>query len=566
MSTIRKPNKQMYDFHTLFWKKIEEELRIFTLLEKRPKRELPLYELRPDDLNIDLQKVKQWSEQTEQIYNQLLENGYADFICNKEYLREVFLDLKFNRQYINCMDKELLNLKNLKILELNQNLITTIENIPPQLLELHLFQNHISQISIQMKPSKSLLFLGLGFNKLNDNQITNIPKFFPNLVCLDISNNLLEDIQNLLSVVCNLSSLKMLCAYGNPICLLSNYKKGLIHALINLEYLDNEKIIKGEIIEDEKIQQQIQEIPEESQLDEAANTQILQNQIQQYSGKSQKQIKIRFKIDTLENLPEGIVLDKQAFPKAEQFPEQFQTQAKFEIPSEIPEINHNLTGKAISEEICKDEDYFRLDMKVDFIEEFPVNIQTKEMLNKGIICRIYKTEPLMENIENQEEKQVKIDPQTGFPEESTAFVGLFRLDLQKWNSDGNMPKVLKYKYPIFEENILKVPEFFFPIENEQKLIKKNAEKINLMLKQQEESEKPIETEVLDPKKKDNKKKEVKKQDKKPQKKTGKDEEKPRVVPISSFPVFQRQQVFVDVDNIYLSLRKWLVAAQMEIVQ
>jgi hypothetical protein len=57
------------------------------------------------------------------LLNEILENGYADFICNKDHIREVFKELKFNKMHINNIDKELLTFPNLEILELNENLI-----------------------------------------------------------------------------------------------------------------------------------------------------------------------------------------------------------------------------------------------------------------------------------------------------------------------------------------------------------------------------------------------------------------------------------------------------------
>jgi hypothetical protein len=93
-----------------------------------------------------------------------------------------------------------------------------------------------------MKPAKNLLYLGLGYNKLNDDSIANLHNLFPNLVCLDVSNNYLEDVEFVLNSISKFKRLKMFCAYGNPICCLPNYKKGFIHALIDLEYFDNKKV------------------------------------------------------------------------------------------------------------------------------------------------------------------------------------------------------------------------------------------------------------------------------------------------------------------------------------
>lgn len=57
------------------------------ILEKKPLKKLKLYEIDPEDLYINLEEVAQWSQDNRILYNEIRENGYADFICNKEYIR-----------------------------------------------------------------------------------------------------------------------------------------------------------------------------------------------------------------------------------------------------------------------------------------------------------------------------------------------------------------------------------------------------------------------------------------------------------------------------------------------
>lgn len=48
-------------FGELFWKKIREEMRIPIVLEKAPRKPLKLFELDPEDMQINLELVKKWS-------------------------------------------------------------------------------------------------------------------------------------------------------------------------------------------------------------------------------------------------------------------------------------------------------------------------------------------------------------------------------------------------------------------------------------------------------------------------------------------------------------------------
>lgn len=70
----------------------------------------------------------------------------------------------------------------------------------------------------------------------------NISKYFPSLVSLDISNNFLENIEVVIENVEKFPKLKMLNAYGNPICLLSGYKSSILHEIQAIEILDNKRI------------------------------------------------------------------------------------------------------------------------------------------------------------------------------------------------------------------------------------------------------------------------------------------------------------------------------------
>ena len=69
---------------------------------------------------------------------------------------EVFKEIKFNKMQINNMDEGLLKFPNLEILELNNNLVKTIQNIPSSLKELHLFSNSVSKFSPKLKDVSNL--------------------------------------------------------------------------------------------------------------------------------------------------------------------------------------------------------------------------------------------------------------------------------------------------------------------------------------------------------------------------------------------------------------------------
>ena len=108
-------------------------MRMEVLRDKNPTKKLKLYELTEEEIGIEIEKTKNWSSNNQQIYFEISENGFAEFICNKEYLREVYTELLFPNQNIQSLDTELQKFINLKILNLNNNQILKLENLPTSL-------------------------------------------------------------------------------------------------------------------------------------------------------------------------------------------------------------------------------------------------------------------------------------------------------------------------------------------------------------------------------------------------------------------------------------------------
>jgi Leucine-rich repeat (LRR) protein len=74
--------------------------------------------------------VSEWSQDNLKLYQLILENGMAEFICNKEFLFEFYQTLSFVDKQLSNIDSLTLKLSNLRTLNLVSNNISTIENIP----------------------------------------------------------------------------------------------------------------------------------------------------------------------------------------------------------------------------------------------------------------------------------------------------------------------------------------------------------------------------------------------------------------------------------------------------
>lgn len=78
----------------------------------------------------------------------ILENGMAEFICNKPFLYEFYTSLAFIGKGIKVIDHDSAKFSQLKTLNLSENKISTIEYIPSTLKELYLDFNIINDIQL----------------------------------------------------------------------------------------------------------------------------------------------------------------------------------------------------------------------------------------------------------------------------------------------------------------------------------------------------------------------------------------------------------------------------------
>ena len=81
--------------------------------------------------------------------------------------------------------------------------------------------------------------MGLAYNKIRNFTLFDITEQYPNLFCLDLSHNDIDNITYTLEYLKKLQSLKMLYLVGNPIVLVHDYREILKQNFPNLIYIDN---------------------------------------------------------------------------------------------------------------------------------------------------------------------------------------------------------------------------------------------------------------------------------------------------------------------------------------
>lgn len=179
-------------------------------------------ELDDDKLDGDERALSQFSDEAVDLKGILRKIGPQKDVCNRTYLTCFFQSFSLKKKGIECLDIQIEQFKNLQILNLSFNKLETLEYLPPNLKELHCASNQL--VSINTKPVKSLIHIGLAYNQLTENEIPKIAMCFPNLFSVDMSFNKVCCLQTIVDSFKHCAGLKMLNFKGNPVVLAKNYR------------------------------------------------------------------------------------------------------------------------------------------------------------------------------------------------------------------------------------------------------------------------------------------------------------------------------------------------------
>lgn len=164
--------------------------------------------------------------------------GLNKDICSEEYLYKFFETFYAQKNSIKTLDESLMRFENLQILNLTNNKIERLQNLPPNLRELNLTGNLVAEVEPLRTPLGSLIHLGLAYNAIRTPALVNITKNFPNLFCLDLAFNELTDFRSACQWLERLEGIKMLYLCGNPCQLTPDYRDILKQRFQSLRILD----------------------------------------------------------------------------------------------------------------------------------------------------------------------------------------------------------------------------------------------------------------------------------------------------------------------------------------
>jgi len=112
--------------------------------------------------------------------------------------------------------------------------LTEIDQLPPNIKFLKAYNNQV--VRVTCKSTKSLAFLGLGYNPLGEDALPQIIKRFPNLLSLDLCFTRVASLDAM--TASSLPKLRHLCLTGSPACLLPFYRLTVLGEFPLLQALD----------------------------------------------------------------------------------------------------------------------------------------------------------------------------------------------------------------------------------------------------------------------------------------------------------------------------------------
>ncbi len=131
-------------------------------------------ELNFEKYDLDMDNALSWSPDNRKIERAIMDQGYdKNTTMNIHYIKEQYSELDFTSMGIIEIDKDMLTFPNLKILELSQNNIHTLTNLPMNLEECIITNNGLSRLDNRLL-IPSLQYLNVSGNLLSEAHLSKI--------------------------------------------------------------------------------------------------------------------------------------------------------------------------------------------------------------------------------------------------------------------------------------------------------------------------------------------------------------------------------------------------------
>mmetsp|Transcript_17877 Transcript_17877/g.30378 ORF Transcript_17877/g.30378 Transcript_17877/m.30378 type:complete len:188 (+) Transcript_17877:19-582(+) len=186
MTTAANPSATT-TFSECFWKFIKENVGITKIYpavsshRQQKNRKVPSFEERQeridrmllktdkedDKLSTNDASLSSWSPDAVRLARIIKQLGIVQDVCVEDYILGFFGTMSIQERMLRQLDPTLARFQHLKVLNLSFNQIERIEFLPPNLEELYLNGNQVSEVALSPgKPLLKLIHLGLNMNKI----------------------------------------------------------------------------------------------------------------------------------------------------------------------------------------------------------------------------------------------------------------------------------------------------------------------------------------------------------------------------------------------------------------
>lgn len=376
-------------------------------------------------------------------------------------IMKMFEEISFKGYQITQIDFLAKDFENLKILNLDNNRITIIENTPPNLEELYLNSNMVTKI--RGPENKNLLHLGLSFNSVDLFHLEDIFYFYPNLFSLNLSHNKLVDLEETVNILLRLKNLKVLVLRGNPFVLMEGYKFYCIHKLPNLRVFDTTPIPK----------------------DDAKKKKSMKSEKMSHSNLDNLSPDISFDLSiTVLGGIKGVQLLEEQCEGADNFEAIDPTfkSSKFWIQTEFLGETIKSDPKQWTTDFAKEEESGKTDFKINLrriLALLPENCQHSraehkvvdfnfdlyEQLYNGLWIELYEEYPVINDVQSDQGETLKrAYLRDGVPYLKTAIRGVAKIETSQWLMNPNLnPADLTIfkKHYFYKLKYKNMPEFYY---------------------------------------------------------------------------------------------------------
>lgn len=159
----------------------------------------------------------------------------------RTYLQSHFTEWKLPNVKIDELDAGIEAFTGLKELYLSGNELRVIDHVPPSLMSLNVYCNHVERVDLP-KPAASVVNLGAGYNYIDHEGLCSVVRSFPRLRVLDLTCNSLTNLNATLDELEKLEDLSVLCLSGNALALQVGYRTAIMKRFPNMTHLDDIEI------------------------------------------------------------------------------------------------------------------------------------------------------------------------------------------------------------------------------------------------------------------------------------------------------------------------------------